>query len=390
MVQEDKSVSVGQTMKVVNSYKKVAIMMILFMTVICVILSGCSDQFSSAIQEENTIIDETPPSTIPPVVIRPGWSVVTTSFDPRAHAASTVAGGSLYIFGGEYRGFPKSTLYRFTPASGFAELSGNVNLTGSSMVSDGIALYLVGGVDDTGASTSRVYAYTISTDLWSECSTLGTGPSGGRYGATASFYQMGTPGMNYLVLFGGSSGDVAGNKDLLSLSLTATSSSGKYRWNRESTDSPVRSFHGSAVVVDTSGLTTVSKLYSFGGYNQTGAVSGELISFDLTTKVWSSIATGTPSPVARQEIQLVTDTLTGLVYMFGGRNGSVFYNDLWVFNPVTQLWKELTAGPYPLTGYVAGCIGGRLYIFGGYNEASGAVNYYADIIVYDPALDPLR
>jgi hypothetical protein len=71
--------------------------------------------------------------------------------------------------------------------------------------------------------------------------------------------------------------------------------------------------------------------------------SSDTWSFDLTTRTWQIIATQGGIPPARDQACGVYDSVHDRLVIFGGRNGSTVYADLWALSlSGTPTWTELT------------------------------------------------
>ena len=70
------------------------------------------------------------------------------------------------------------------------------------------------------------------------------------------------------------------------------------------------------------------------------------------------------------------------MYVFGGYGNSGYLNDLWVYDPQTDAWQQLSSGATPRNGHTAVAIDGRMYVFGGYSD--GRLN---DLWEYVPQTD---
>lgn len=92
-------------------------------------------------------------------------------------------------------------------------------------------------------------------------------------------------------------------------------------------------------------------------------------------------------PTERAFPSLAYDSNNGRVWLYGGFDGTKFYNDLWYFDIGTKTWTLVhehsdTAEDYPAPRHKSGmCIieGNFLYIIGGYSDA----NSYNDFWKYD-------
>jgi hypothetical protein len=117
---------------------------------------------------------------------------------------------------------------------------------------------------------------------------------------------------------------------------------------------------------------------------------------DSEWREYDSIWTTCPPasyPAPRRFHAMVSDPLTGLVYLFGGRNASRAYlNDLWVFDPSsdpgTCPWSKLlpSSSPDPRAGHGMCLDSSRdvLIVFGG-DGPPGPVSGFDDTWEYDIA-----
>ena len=90
---------------------------------------------------------------------------------------------------------------------------------------------------------------------------------------------------------------------------------------------------------------------------------------------WS---TATPGPPARYRAGSATDGQ--YVYVYGGGNSSGgYYNDLWRWNPVTQVWTQLANMPTAKQNIQGAYWNGKIYVPGGFNGAHITENAIYDI-----------
>lgn len=129
-----------------------------------------------------------------------------------------------------------------------------------------------------------------------------------------------------------------------------------------------------------------SKGIMFGGYNDTATHMSDLWWYDPATNVWTQkIENGAfGSPVARSGHEMVWDGTR--VIMFGGNDGTL-KNDLWWYDPVTNIWKEKIAkkiktSPLPRQSFCMIWTGNKVIMFGGDITGEKDMN---DLWWYDPA-----
>lgn len=68
--------------------------------------------------------------------------------------------------------------------------------------------------------------------------------------------------------------------------------------------------------------------------------------YNLKTNTWTEM-TPPVSPAKRQQHNLVYDPHNGVIVMYGGRDGSVKYNDLWVYDVASNTWSEVVTNTSP-------------------------------------------
>ena len=80
------------------------------------------------------------------------------------------------------------------------------------------------------------------------------------------------------------------------------------------------------------------------------------------------IATG-PRPAPRTNHTIVS--YNDQMYLFGGTNGTVWFNDVWTYDPKPNVWNQLDCIGYipaPREGHSAALVNDVMYIFGGRTE----------------------
>ena len=106
---------------------------------------------------------------------------------------------------------------------------------------------------------------------------------------------------------------------------------------------------------------------------------------DLPT-AWSLLTPTGDLPAAREDHTWTVDPATGTAYLFGGRDGSTVFGDLFAFDLATHAWRRLDpAGttPHARFGHEANWVPGvGLVVFAG--QAS-STEFFGDLWVFDPA-----
>ena len=103
-------------------------------------------------------------------------------------------------------------------------------------------------------------------------------------------------------------------------------------------------------------LTSGPQLYLLGGRNSEGDLA-DLWSYDLgmfTTGQWVEVATE-DGPLSRHGHNAAWDVAGGRMVVFGGQQGSSFFNDVWQFQISPNRWRQLApSGTSPAPRYGAG------------------------------------
>jgi N-acetylneuraminic acid mutarotase len=102
------------------------------------------------------------------------------------------------------------------------------------------------------------------------------------------------------------------------------------------------------------------KIYAFGGYYDNPEDSTIYV-YDPGTDTWDSTA----APFATGSC--ITDTLNGMIYIFGGRHLAEdrALADVWRYNPNNDIWDLMSPIPVALAGGPSSVVNGKIYIIGG-------------------------
>ncbi|CAN1296791.1 Kelch domain-containing protein 3 [Linum perenne] len=125
-------------------------------------------------------------------------------------------------------------------------------------------------------------------------------------------------------------------------------------------------------------------LYIFGGYGRDNCHTNQVHVFDTVTHTWSQPPLkGTP-PIPRDSHSCTT--VGEHLYVFGGTDGVKPLRDLHILNTSTHTWISPTMrgdGPEAREGHSAAVVGKRIYIFGGCGQSSDTNNevYYNDLYI---------
>ncbi|MHA2275911.1 MAG: Kelch repeat-containing protein [Candidatus Kariarchaeaceae archaeon] len=102
---------------------------------------------------------------------------------------------------------------------------------------------------------------------------------------------------------------------------------------------------------------------------------------DLTLNNWKDITS--PGPSARSGFQMVLNIRKHSIVLFGGNNGTSYFDDTWIFNLTTQAWIQMypSTPPSPRTAHsmVYNSKSDKVILFGGNN----VTNRFNETWVYD-------
>jgi hypothetical protein len=122
----------------------------------------------------------------------------------------------------------------------------------------------------------------------------------------------------------------------------------------------------------------------FGGRDGSDAF-GDLWRFDLTAQTWERVEPGPdPAPAARFGHTGSWVDGVGLVVWAGQANATTFFDDLWAYDPARRAWRELAAGSDRPAARYGSCAGlgpdERLWVSHGFTSDGGR---FADTWAYD-------
>ncbi|MFA5795419.1 MAG: LamG-like jellyroll fold domain-containing protein [Candidatus Brocadiia bacterium] len=129
-----------------------------------------------------------------------------------------------------------------------------------------------------------------------------------------------------------------------------------------------------------------TRVIMFGGWSAMN--KNDVWWYDPNTNTWTQkIAHGAPgSPAGRYMHSMIWDGTN--VILFGGWNASVYYNDVWWYNPGTNTWTQKIAHGTPgspVGRYMPTFVwnGSKCVMFGGYDSSADR----NDLWSYDPSLN---
>lgn len=116
-------------------------------------------------------------------------------------------------------------------------------------------------------------------------------------------------------------------------------------------------------------------VYLFGGRAGNEPLN-DLWAYDINENRWTEIEPDGDVPAARFGHNALFDETQQLMVIFGGQAGTTFYNDVWIYDPVANVWAEISPGdedgtPRPRYGS-AGAVragGSGLYVSHGFTNS---------------------
>lgn len=119
-------------------------------------------------------------------------------------------------------------------------------------------------------------------------------------------------------------------------------------------------------------------IYVPGGETAPGQPTNLLEIYQLQNSQWRQ-GSPLPYPVSRYGLAAVE----GMLYLFGGWDGSQILNDVLRYDPINDRWQKMTAFAVPRADAQAVLLGDKIYLVGGNGNAQPA----NPIEVYTPSLD---
>jgi N-acetylneuraminic acid mutarotase len=120
-----------------------------------------------------------------------------------------------------------------------------------------------------------------------------------------------------------------------------------------------------------------SRVFVFGGLRR-GVVSDASV-YDVDTDAWSELP---PLPAPRDHG--VAGAIDGVVYIAGGREGSIASHRPTLYAFDNGVWREEAPLPTSRAGTAGAVLSGRLFVFGGEGNPEDPNRVFAEVEAYDP------
>lgn len=275
-------------------------------------------------------------------------------------------GGRAFLFYGHASGPAETPDWTVSGAQANSSM-GQAVASAGDVNGDGTTDLLVGQQFYTGLASAGgravVYYTTVGiTRTWEVISTTLSPPVWGEYGLA---YDR---GRGQTVLYGG-------NAEGWPYESTTWEFDGS-AWVTVTVTQTMPAVYGMAITYDANRELVVL----FGGSDANDTSLAETWEYDGIT--WT-LASPESSPPARTGHTLVYDPITEKVYLFGGRDGDTYYNDLWQYDGTT--WTQLTPGLSPSArayhAFAYNPADNNFILFGG-QTVSGTLPI--DLWLYDP------
>ena len=277
---------------------------------------------------------------------------------------------SLYLFGYYWASSDSSsrnTLYAYDLSLKYwrimetGTLKPSARAFHSSFVYNSELYILYGMVMETSQMLNSVWKYSFSQNSWINVSAI----SGDELGYT----DMSQNRSIIYSVFG--LGTLNSYNWVFSLDLSESSPTRTILSNNW--DSPVKRKNHCSLVIN-------SQMLIFGGIAEDRSYLNDVWSFDFTLNQWTYLVATGQAPTPR-ELAGCGDTGRNALLIFGGRDSTKIYNDLYVYDSGLNLWMSpsvSSSAPNPRYSACVLVIGYTAFILGGQDD----MQIYADIWVY--------
>ena len=285
------------------------------------------------------------------------WFVINGDTSPQASYNQTkvynAITNSFYVFGGNLgNDIMSNNLWKFDLMTFKWSLeSDDENIPATELTAGyerNNILYFFGGKREN-ALTEAVYKYNLTLKQWTTSELSGIGN-------TVSSSVFGYKDDKFLIWGGRNEYGNITDKDLI-YDLTDNT----YHIKEEIT----------SIYKPASAYDNIHKnYYLFGGYFN-GSFNNNLWKYSIESNTWTRIET-TLAPSPREGAALTYSEEENSLYLFGGRNDTNNYGDLWKFDLNSNTWEFIytTSGPLYRTDAYLFSRKGNIYLFGGYEETS--------------------
>ena len=243
---------------------------------------------------------------------------------------------------------------------------------------------MFGGIlQSDGDQLNDTWAYDTAGMTWTELNPTGTVPPN-----RSSFAMVYDDAEQKVILFGGWSKDTSTHLndiwiyDYVANTWTAVTSTGEAP--------PARGGHSMAYD------PVEDKVVLFGGTDSNTYFDDTWV-FDFATSTWTQVTAALEIPNARAGHRMAYDPSSANVVLFGGWDGTAYFNDTWTFNVATSTWTNLNLINAPSardsSSLVYDAATNELILFGGFvggtSEAQDTWAYGVaeDLFIDDPLID---
>jgi len=128
------------------------------------------------------------------------------------------------------------------------------------------------------------------------------------------------------------------------------------------------------------------KIYVMGGFESaSGNAVNHMEAYDPGTDTWETLSTLPQNTGAH-----ASAVVNGKIYIMGGEpkeppSEDITYDNVFEYDPQSDSWTELTPMPEARCWYTASAANGKVYTFGGVNNATNLITN--EIFEYDPTTD---
>jgi N-acetylneuraminic acid mutarotase len=210
----------------------------------------------------------------------------------------------------------------------------------------------------SGTQLKDTWAYDPTAKTWTDKNPSGTVPS-----ARSSFSMVFDDQNQVIILFGGYSKTTGAD-----LNDTWAYDPATNTWTELTTTGDVPTARGgSAMSYD----QFESKIVLFGGTDSKAKTYfNDTYVFEYSTKTWTKVTPAGDTPSIRAGHRMVYDPTLSNTVLFGGWDGTAYFNDTWTFTIATSTWTNMNISNAPSArdshSLLYSAITNELILFGGY------------------------